>query len=180
MKPKPSQPTGVCCYCVLSESHCNSTSRVSSFFPLCVFSRRVFLFNSFLGINLLFCHSFVFFSNFSTFSYPANPHFHSHVASQPPKGVHICAGKSSNIPLVGFCMCLCFRTKLLWYSEAFHGLFSNFCGALAYQNLSSWERGTQSQPMHMEAVTRAKRQALWFLRSTIPYLETRWGLMSTS
>lgn len=139
--------------------------------PLC------FLLESgiFIGNNLFFCDSCAFFSIFFTFFITTNPLFHSHVASRHPKRFTSVCGKNSNIPSVGFaCVCVCFHTKLLGHLEAFRGLFSNFCEALAYQGLLSLERGTQSQPMHMEGETGAKRKALWFPQTT------RWGLTCTS
>lgn len=97
MKPKLSQPTGVCCYCVLSESHCSATP-VSSlffsfFFPLCVFACGIYIyiflfswqqsiFLSFFFFWLIFCHLFHYHK--STFSISCGLS-----ASQ---GVHIFAG----------------------------------------------------------------------------------------
>lgn len=77
------------------------------------------------------------------------------------------------------CLCVCFPIKLLWYFEALHGLFSTLCGALAYQNLLSWERGIWSQPIHMEGETGAVRKSAVISTLHKPYLETRWGLTST-
>lgn len=79
-------------------------------------------------------------------------------------------------------MCLhVFYTKLLWYFEAFHGLFYNLCGALAYQNLLIWKRGTEIQPIHMDG-TRDQGRRKGSVISTLhnPYLKTRWGHTSTS
>lgn len=87
--------------CVLSESHCNSTS---SFFPF-VFSPVESLF-SFLFLATIY-FSLVFFSVFSTFFIPQIHFSHSHVASRLPKGFTSVCEKSSNIPLVGFaCVCV--------------------------------------------------------------------------
>jgi len=150
--------------------------RGSSFSPFCVFSWEVFLF--IVATIYLFWDSFVCSSTFSTF-------FISHTytysfpcglsASQP---VHIRGWKSSNIPLIGFCVsmcvCVCFHTKLLRYFEAFRGLFSNFfSGALAYRSLLSWERGSQSEPMHVYRETKAKKEESSVISkpSNNPYLE---------
>lgn len=56
-------------------------------------------------------------------------------------------------------MCLLFCFFLLWYSEAFHGLFSNLRGALACWNLLSWERGIQSQPLHVKGETKGRKES---------------------
>lgn len=69
MKPKLSQPTSVCCYCVLSESHCSSMSQCPLFFPLCFLLWNI----SFLFILLtqsIFIWLFCVLSILSTFSYP--------------------------------------------------------------------------------------------------------------
>lgn len=106
MKPKQSQPTGVCCYCVLSKSYCNSPSECPLVSPL------IFLLFSFHGNNhfhddLFSCVPFhflhLFISHKSTFSLPCGLS-----ASQGvPTSVW---EKSSNISLVGFaCVCV-----LIW------------------------------------------------------------------
>ena len=146
--------------CVLSESHCNSTS---SFFPF-VFSPVESLF-SFLSLATMY-FSLEFFSIFSTFFIPQIHFSHSHVATQLPKGFTSVCEKSSNIPSVGFAFCVCvcvfsYKAALVFWSRS----WLVFCGALAYQNLLSWERGTQSQPMHMEGESGAERKALWFSQS---------------
>lgn len=86
MKPKLSQPTGVCCYCVLSESQCSATP-VSSifFFPFVFFACGIYIFFSSLGNNLFFCESFFFHLVTCNLFNTTNPHFQSHVASQPPR-----------------------------------------------------------------------------------------------
>ncbi len=168
MKPKLSQPTGVCCYCVLSESHCNSTSECPLFSPF-VFSTVEYFF-SFLFLAAIY-FSVIFFFPFSPpFSFPQIHIFTPMWLLSLPRGSHLW-GKKQQHSFGRFCMCLCFHTKLLWYFEAFQGLFSNFCGAF-YQ--------TQSQPMHMEGETRAKRESSVISTIHNPYLETRWGLTSTS
>lgn len=178
MKPKLSQPTGVCCYCVLSKSRCNSTCPL--FFPPFVFYSVEYFFSFHLLATFYF--SFVLFSIFSTSSHPTNPRFHSHVVSCFPKRFTYLQGKSNNIPLVGFeCVCV-FIQSCCGILKPFHGLFSNFCGALAAQNLLSWERGTQSPPMHMEGASRVKRKAVLFPQSISrdqmrPYI---WAQLSTA
>lgn len=175
MKPKLSQPTGVCCYCVLSESHCNSTSGCPLFSPLCVFSCGIFLFISFLGSNLFFCDSFVFFSIFSTFSLPQIHVFTPMWPLSLPRGSHLW-GKKQQHSFGRLFMCLCFHTKLLWYFEAFQGLFSNFYGAF-YQNLSKSEKG-EHKASQCTWKDQGKKGKLCDFHN--PYLETRWGLTTTS
>lgn len=134
-----------------------ATQRVL-FHPPFVFHSVEYFF-SFL-LLAIFYFSFIFFSIFSAFTHPTNPRFHSHVVSRFPKRFTYLRGKSNNIPLVGFeCVCV-FIQSCCGILKPFHGLFSNFCGALAAQNLLSSERGTQSPPMHMEGGSRVKRKAV--------------------
>lgn len=166
MKPKRSH-WRVLLLCLIweSESHCHSTSECP------------------LSLILPFVFSSVRYLFFSTFFIPTIL-FHSHVSLSVSQVVHICEWKRSSIPLVGFA-CVCIHTKLLWYFEAFHGLFSNLCGVLDYQNLLSWERGKQSQPMRMEGETRAEGEFCDFhypqfisLDQMRPY-EYIWAQLST-
>lgn len=149
IKLKLSELTGMRCCCILSLSQCHSTSSCPLFFSFAFICATFY----FIFFWVIFSLSFLF-----TFSCPCSLSVF--------QVAHICDWKSSNIPLVGFaCVCVFFffpPTRLLWYLEAFHGLFSNLGGALAYWNLWSWERGTQSQPMHVKGETRAERKAQWF------------------
>lgn len=162
MKPKQSQPTGVCCYCVLSKSYCNSPSECPLVSPL------IFLLFSFHGNNhfhddLFSCVPFhflhLFISHKSTFSLPCGLS-----ASQGvPTSVW---EKSSNISLVGFaCVCV-----LIW----------SCCGILqplmaCFLTLSKFwvEKGKHKASEFFGDQGNKESSVISTIHS--PYLQTRWG-----
>lgn len=125
MKPKLSQPTGVCCYCVLSESQC-SAMPVSSFFffffPLCFCLWNIYIF-FFSWQQSIFL--WVFFFHLSPFSLPQIHVFNLMWPLSLPGSSHLC-GKCINIPWAGFaCVCVFIKKSCCGILNPFMACFKS-------------------------------------------------------